>query len=281
MGVQAPGRGRQQPDGSAAAYWTQVEAELEQRASHLDGFLGAMKRRAYVDLMRRWGGLPARGRILKTDLFEEAMGTADSFFEDLAASSSAVFGMDVSPAMTVRARRLVRPAAKLLACDTRRLPFADHSFALIVSPSTLDHFTNPADLGPSLRELRRVLAPEGRLIVTLDNRQNVFDPLLRLAIRLSQVPFYIGRSYRIGELCAELESAGFAVAQTTAIVHHPRMTAVAAVTVANRLGWGPLTRLTQRVLTRAQRLETSRWRYYTGCFVAALATPAGPGQRRC
>jgi SAM-dependent methyltransferase len=267
------------PGSSSAAYWSRVESELERRPSYLDAFLGGLKRRAYVDLIERWGGTPAHGRILKTDLFEEAMGTADSFIGELGASGCPVFGMDVSPAMAARARRRHAPG-RAVACDARQLPFADQSFALIVSPSTLDHFANPGDLGPSLRELGRILAPGGRLIVTLDNRQNVFDPLLRLAIRLSRVPFYIGRSYRIGELRAALESEGFLVEDTTAIVHHPRMTAVAAVGIANRLRWGLLTRLVRRVLTRAQRLERSRWRYYTGCFVAALARPApSPGQR--
>jgi transposase len=36
-----------------------------------------------------------------------------------------------------------------------------------VSPSTLDHFPDPADLDRSLRELRRTLRPGGRLILTL------------------------------------------------------------------------------------------------------------------
>ena len=104
----------------------------------------------------------------------------------------------------------------------------------------------------------------------------MFDPLLRLAIRLRRVPFYIGRSYTVRELRNELEAAGFAVEDTSAIVHHPRMMAVAAVAIATRLGWPPLIRGVQRALTTAQRFNTSRWRYYTGCFVAAKAVPRTP-----
>jgi hypothetical protein len=105
----------------------------------------------------------------------------------------------------------------------------------------------------------------------LDNRQNLFDPLLRLAIRLGRVPYYIGRSYTIGELRDELEAAGFVVQETTAILHNPRLMALATVTLAKKLRWPPLRALVERALTVAQRLEKTRWRYYTGSFVAAKA----------
>ena len=154
----------------------------------------------------------------------------------------------------------------------RRLPFAGDSFALIVSPSTLDHFADPNDLGLSLRELGRILAAGGRLIITLDNRQNIFDPLLRLANKLKLTPYYLGRSYRIDELCVELEAAGFTVEEKTAILHNPRLVAVAMVKIAGVLNWPPLTRLVRTGLLTAQRLEHSRWCYFTGSFIAVKAS---------
>lgn len=256
---------------AANLYWDRVHRDLHERPRYLDEFLGTLKRTAYLDLIARWGGLPSAGRVLKTDLFEESMGTADAFATHLCASGNTVIGMDLSPAMAARARERNPERLRYVACDARHLPFANNSFALVVSPSTLDHFSEPRDLHRSLREIARILAPTGRLIITLDNRQNVFDPLLRLAIRLRCVPFYIGRSYTVRELRRELEAAGFTVEDTGAIVHHPRMMAVAAVGIANRLGWQPLISGVQRALTAAQRLNGSRWRYYTGCFVAAKA----------
>ena len=138
---------------------------------------------------------------------------------------------------------------------------------------TLDHFSDPDDLGRSLRELARVMEPAGRLIITLDNRQNIFDPLLRLMSRIGWAPYYLGRSYRVDELRAELEAAGFVVQETTAILHNPRLTAVAAVAFTRKLRWPPLTALVQRMLIAAQRLEQTRLCYYTGSFVAAKAVP--------
>jgi SAM-dependent methyltransferase/RimJ/RimL family protein N-acetyltransferase len=270
-GVVPPGGS---PTGHGSAYWDRVAREMHTGSHYMDPFLGEIKRRAHLDLIRRWGGIPAAGRVLKTDLFEEAMGP-DAMLNELAPPDGAVVGMDLSPVIAGQAQQRDSAGRALcVAADVRCLPFAGGSFSLVVSPSTLDHFADPADLGRSLRELRRVLEPAGQLIVTLDNRQNILDFLLRLVARLGWVRYYIGRSYRVDTLRQELEAAGLRVQDTTAILHNPRLMAVAAVTLANRLGWRPLTTLVRRALMAAQGLEQTRWRYRTGSFVAARATPA-------
>jgi SAM-dependent methyltransferase len=259
------------PAASGPAYWDGVPRKLEDKGHYLDAFLGGLKRQAHLALIQRWGGVPATGRVLKTDLFEEAMGP-DALMEELSRSGGMVIGMDISASIASQAQR--QDAGRhgyYLVADTRRLPFASSTFALAISPSTLDHFSDPDDLGRSLCELARVLEPDGRLIITLDNRQNIFDPLLRLVNRMGLVPYYLGRSYRVKELRAELEAAGFLVEETTAILHNPRLTAVAAVALAQRLNWPPLTALVRRALVAAQRLEQTRWCYYSGSFVAAKA----------
>lgn len=268
-------RGRVPTRSISAAYWDAVALQSQQRAHYLDPFLGQLKRQAHLDLIERWGGLPAEGRVLKTDLYEEALGP-DAFLWNLAGEGRVTVGGDISPALAAGAQQNDRArAGRYLAADVRRLPFANQAFQFIISTSTLDHFNDPADLGRSLRELHRVLVASGQLIVTVDNRQNVFDPLLRLAHRLGFVPYFIGRSYSIGELVAELKATGFEVTATTAILHNPRLGATALVAIANRLQWGPLTRWVQRRLIAAQRLTGSRWQYRTGSFVAARARRRG------
>jgi len=249
-----------------ASNWDDAVSEFDPRAHYLDTFLGELKRGAHLELIQRWGGVPTVGRVLKTDVFEEAMGP-DAYLPDL---GGAAIGIDISPVAAAKAHARF-PASRMVAADTRELPFADGCFALIVSPSTLDHFRAPGDLHVSLRELARVLEPGGRLIITLDNRQNIFDPLLRLANRLGRVPYYLGRSYTERELRDELERAGLVVEEATAILHNPRLTAVGAIALARKLDWPRFTRVVQRTLIHAQRLERTRLRYYTGSFVAARA----------
>ena len=259
---------------SALTQWNRTMQRMDERGHYLDEFLAAMKRSAYIDLIDKWGGLPSDGRVLKTDLFEEAMGP-DAFLTQLAGSQRVVIGMDVSWEAAARARkRDGQGRARYLVADARNLPIASGSLSVIVSPSTLDHFSDSSDLRTSLCELRRTLSGNGKLIITLDNRQNVFDPLLRVANRVGLVPFLLGRSYTVRELRQELEGAAFEVVETTAIVHHPRMTAVALSALSRRLGWPSFTRLFHSTFSSMQRLKNSRLRYYSGCFVAALARPS-------
>ncbi len=253
--------------------WDRSFQGLDTRGHYLDPFFADLKRTAYLALIDRWGGVPLRGRVLKTDLFEEAMGP-DAFLLELGKSPGLLIGMDVSGEGVARAKdNDAERRARYLLCDARYLPFKEGSLDLIVSPSTLDHFADASDLGKSLREMRRVLSPNGRLIITLDNRQNISDPFLRLANRLGMVPFFLGRSYTMKELRRELDRAGLDVVETTALVHHPRLSAVAASSVTRRVGWPPLTRLVRSVFLSMQRMQDSRAQYFSGCFVAALATP--------
>ncbi len=60
-------------------------------------------------------------------------------------------------------------------CGT--LPFPDGAFDRVFSNSTLDHFDSRDDIREALRELARVLHPEGELLLTLDNLAN---PVVRL-----------------------------------------------------------------------------------------------------
>lgn len=253
---------------SDSAYWDRAQAHLERQGHYLDAFRAEMKRQAHLALVARWGGAARAGRALKTDLFEEAFGP-DAFLLDL--NQRTIVGVDISLNVAQRASAHdPQHCAQYVVADVRQLPFASESFALIVSPSTLDHFADPQDLARSLRELARLLERGGRLIVTLDNRQNIFDPLMRVAARLGWMPYALGHSYTIGELRATLEQIGLRVEGTTAILHHPRLVATAAMLVANRLGWRWLIRFVQRALLAAQQFEGMRWQYYTGSFIAAV-----------
>jgi SAM-dependent methyltransferase len=79
-------------------------------------------------------------------------------------------GLDLNPHALAEARRL-DPAAPVARADAACLPLADRSFDLAVSFETLEHVPDASAL---VRELRRVLRPTGRLVLSTPNR--LFGP---------------------------------------------------------------------------------------------------------
>ena len=74
-----------------------------------------------------------------------------------------VTAIDLSTGMLQRTRESLRSSRPtLMAADLRRLPFADDSFDCITCGWVLEYQSDPR---PALRELRRVLTPEGKLLV--------------------------------------------------------------------------------------------------------------------
>jgi SAM-dependent methyltransferase len=257
-------------------FWDDAARCLGAKTHYPDPFLGELKCRVYGELLARWKGILPAGRVLKTDLFEEATGP-HGLLNEVASHGAFMVGMDISLVSVRKAQiRDVGRQSRYVVADVRHPPFFDGAFSLVFSPSTLDHFSDPKDLGRSLQNLAKILEHRGHLIVTLDNRQNIFDPLLRIAIRLGLTPFFIGKSYSVRQLRSELEAAGMKVEDTTAILHNPRLLAVAAVWLTHQLRWRWLISRVRSALRSAQALEGTRLRYLTGSFVAANAVRIQP-----
>ena len=104
--------------------------------------------------------------MLKTDLFEEAHGTG--LLHVFSGQGRTLIGIEISHRV---ARRAVsrNPASGGICGDTLRLPFRRHSFHLVISTSTLDHFQKRSDIQSALQEIHRILEPGGNLFLTLDN----------------------------------------------------------------------------------------------------------------
>lgn len=86
-----------------------------------------------------------------------------------------VVGVDISPEMVERARR--RFAALIEAgtiqieeADAAALPFEDATFDKVLTVNTLFFFPAPV---ACLREMRRVLKPDGRLVVAFRSREKM------------------------------------------------------------------------------------------------------------
>lgn len=238
------------------AYWDQVAGQSDALP---DGWR-RHARAAHLQLLARWIGEPA-GRWLKTDLFEERQ-PSRALLGELA--SADWIGADLARE-TVRSSG-VRPA---VAADVRRLPFASSAFAGVLSTSTLDHFAEHASIDLSLRELRRVVAADGRVVLTLDNPQN---PLVRarnalpdpLARRTGLVPFAVGATYGLDDGADALARAGFDVLDTATLLHAPH---VVGTRLARYGGWE------RRALPWFDRAAGTRLGRFSGHFVAFLCRP--------
>jgi ubiquinone/menaquinone biosynthesis C-methylase UbiE len=242
-----------------------------------DKLLGEHRRKAHLELMARWADVSSVQRILKTDLFEEAFGT-DQLLFDLARVSSNVIGMDISRKIARRAKRAGKKygveGGEYLCCDVRRLPFRDNSIDLVVSTSTLDHFHEEAEIVTSLKELYRVISVGGTLIITLDNKDKLGEPLRRLWMLLGLAPFFIGKTYSIKELESVLKGVGFRVEAATAIIHQPMFFLKLFVRCLHGLSAGRFDPLIKKLLASQDNLEKKRTKYLTGLYVAVKAVKA-------
>jgi SAM-dependent methyltransferase len=255
-------------------YWNAVGMDWQDRRPHR--LWREFTDRQQIGLLRRWLG----GRIgdanpldlLKTDLFDEV--ASRGVVPWLIERGVRVTGIDVAPAIVADAA--ARNAGLIAAvADVRSLPFADASFDVVFSGSTLDHFESAADIQAALCELGRVLRPRGTLILTLDNPANPLiwlrnGPLLGLFRRIGIVPYQVGATLGPRALERAVQAAGLDVVETTAVMHCPRAIAVAVA--------GPMERLSRawqesflRHLQTWERLERWPTRWLTGHYVAIHA----------
>lgn len=215
--------------------------------------------RVNLALLDRW--LPERiGSVLKTDLFDEAVG--HGLVGSLDARADRVVGIDVSASVVREATRR-NPKLEAVVADVRTLPFPPGSFDAVVSNSTLDHFDGEAPIGEALAELARVLRPGGVLVVTLDNpanpvvwlRNHLPEGILR---RTGLVPYPVGATLGPRALAQAVARAGLLVEDAALVAHVPRLLV---------RGFG----LRSGRLLAAERAGALPTRTLTGQFCAVLA----------
>jgi SAM-dependent methyltransferase len=181
--------------------------------------------RLHENLIVEWCGGRAFRRALKTDVFDEAVG--EGCLPTLAQVAGEVHGIDVSaPLVDLVSKR--RPGFRLGVGDVRCLEFPDHSFDLVLSNSTLDHFETEAEIERSVLELARVLEVRGRLLLTLDNPANPFvwsRNLLpqRATGAVGLVPYFMGKTLPMPKLVGLLERSGFCILERRHTMHAPRV----------------------------------------------------------
>jgi SAM-dependent methyltransferase len=270
-----PNKSETNPD--ANGYWNHVVPKSGD--NDREDLWRAYLRDVYRTLGTRWREGGRTGRTLKTDLYDEAI-SAHDLFSLFAGESACMVGTDVSLQTAQTARRRLRQTGKTQGCiavsDARKQSFRDQVFDEILSNSTLDHFSHRNELLASLEELYRILKPGGILIITLDNPWN---PVVRLRNclpyrflkRLGIIPYYMGATLSRFELMGALESAGFNVAASTAIIHSPRILAIWAGSIIGRIKREWIKACFVSLLRAIEIIERLPTKDLTGYFVAVKA----------
>jgi SAM-dependent methyltransferase len=232
------------------------------------------KQRVHLALLGRAAPIAPASRILKTDLFEEALGGDEVLLSWPGGGGVRLVGIDISNEICRGARRRLAAGGRTLAlcrADARRLPFRDGAFDLVFSCSTLDHFETREELLSGLREAARVLAPGGELVLTLDNPRALFYPLVRALERKGRIGFRLGETLSASEARGALDSIGFQVLEERGVYHVPRVliTAFLRAIRAARFHFlgGPLLRL----LALLERGAGGPGQYRTAWYTAIRA----------
>ena len=118
-----------------------------------------------------------------------------------------LFGVDLSEKMIQVARAKLGEKADLRVSDSEKLPFPNEAFDLVMCTFSFHHYPNP---GAVLLEMRRVLAPSGRLILA-DPSTTI--PLLRQLVNFVHLFTKDGtvRIYSKKEMKALAEAAALEV----------------------------------------------------------------------
>ncbi len=146
--------------------------DVDHAAWNYDGLLGYVSRQRF-NLVHSL--LPKR-RVAK--LLEVGYGSG-VFMPELARSADELYGADIHahPSEVTAVLAGAGITAQLVTAPAEDLPFVDGTFDIVVAVSTFEFVT---DAGRAIRELARVLKPDGRIIVVTPGQ----SPLLDIALRV-------------------------------------------------------------------------------------------------
>ena len=256
-------------------YWNSI-AEKIPKGQDYDVLLAEHYRISHLNLLTRWIDFSKQQKILKTDLFAEALCPERSFVWEILKTPCDFTGIDISPDICQKAGEMASILVPgsfpvLISCDLRKLPFADNSYDVIISDSSLDHYSNSSDIEVAIRELFRILKPGGSLVITMDNKTNLTEPLFRIWILLNLAPFFIGKTYSMQELKRSLENNGFEVLDSAPLIHNPRFFSKFFANTLRRYFPDKCEFLIRKQLGFYDSLDNKLTKYLTAQFVAAKA----------
>jgi SAM-dependent methyltransferase len=256
----------------AKAVWEDLGNQTEPNW-YLDPLVARAKRRDYLRLIERWMKGVRPGKVLKTDLFEEAFGE-DQLLFDLFPDAQ-ICGIDVAFLTVKNAKaRVPRESGSLYhfgVADVRALPVRPRSLDLILSTSSLDHFSSRDDFDKALEQIVDALGQGGRLILTLDNSWNPLYLPLKWLSRGAWSPFPLGYTLSLTKLKKALALRGLSICGTDCLVHNPRLLSTLLFLGLRKImgrGASPVISVFLKIFSWLDYLPS---RYLSACFIAVIA----------
>jgi ubiquinone/menaquinone biosynthesis C-methylase UbiE len=155
---------------------------------------------------REWLGERARGRVL-----EVAIGTGRNLPRYPA--DVTITGLELSPAMLTIARQRATDLGRdvdLKEGDAEHLPFDDASFDTVVCTLALCTIPDPA---AAVAEMRRVLAPGGRLLL-LDHIASAWPPVYAAQWLVERITIRAAGEHFTRRQLPLVKAAGFQIVET-------------------------------------------------------------------
>ncbi len=147
----------------------------------------------------------------------------------LAEEGARVVGADLSAEMTRSAQARARSVCRspvFVRADLERLPFSDRSFDAVLAVTVLCFTTA---VGKALREIHRVLAPGGRLVLGELPRWSLWALWRRIRGVLGSPIWRAARFRSARQLRRSLEAAGLVVESVRGAVYYPPWTPAARI----------------------------------------------------
>lgn len=165
--------------------------------------------------------LPEGARVIEV---ASGTGIVSRLISERLSGEGRIVCTDLNPAMIEVARKMMPPSrhkVEWFACDVIDLPFADGEFDIAICQQGLQFFP---DKPKALAEIRRVLAPGGRLILTCWRTisplfQAVSDSLRQRVSEKAAKQALGPYSFRDGDVIASLlTEAGFRIASVSSLL---------------------------------------------------------------
>lgn len=225
---------------AAAAYWNHVYSRQD-----VNGAVYQERHRRVLEFCDRLD-LPLGSCILE-------IGCGAGFTSvTLALRGCDVHAVDTVPAMLSFTRQHASEAGvgnqvRTLLADTHYLPFANQSFRLVLAIGVIPWLPSA---GPAIREMARVLAPGGSLVVSADHAwglHRVLDPLTS--------PLTAPLRQRLRKILRRKASGARAVLSSRREIDSALAAAGLHLASSTTLGFGPFTLLRRSLLPEATGLK--------------------------